>query len=75
MFHVKEKRFTLPEVSKMLGELDLQFIGLDDFLAKRKYKNLYPLDIKNTSLSNWHQLEKKNPNIFMGMYNFFVKKK
>lgn len=75
MFHVKEKRFTLPELSKMLEELDLQFIGFDDFLAKRKYKNLYPLDIKNTSLSNWHQFEKKNPNIFMGMYNFFVKKK
>ena len=65
MFHVQESRFTLPEISKILDELDLEFIGFDDFLAKKKYKNSYPLDIKNTSLPNWHQFEKKNPNLLI----------
>ena len=36
--------------------------------ANKKYNE------KNPSLKNWHESEMKYPNIFQGMYQFWVKK-
>ncbi len=74
LFNVQEHRFTLPELSKVLLSLDLEFLGFADLIVKNKYSKLYPSDKKNILLDNWHQFEVDNPETFTGMYNFWVKK-
>ena len=77
LFHVQEHRFTIPQISKILKDLDLEFLGFffDDEHIKRKFSKFFPNDKENISLDNWHQFEINNPNIFSSMYQFWVKKK
>ena len=76
LFHVQEHRFTIPQISKILKDLNLEFLGFD-FAAqsvKIEYLKLFPNDEKCISLANWHQFELNNPNTFIGMYQFWVRK-
>ena len=79
LFHVQEHRFTIPQISKALIELDLKFIGFIFPTAKdREVKNLYhrhfPEDREMTNLSHWDQLERQYPNTFSFMYQFWCQK-
>ena len=76
LFHVQEHRFTIPQISKILKDLNLEFLGFvfPIPLIKKKYFKFFPEDKEHTSLNNWHEFEKKNPNTFGGMYQFWVKK-
>ena len=74
ILHVKEHRFTLPKISKLLQKYNLQFLGFTNVLIKKDYSKFYKDDKKFTSLKNWHDFETKYPNIFQGMYQFWVKK-
>jgi tetratricopeptide (TPR) repeat protein len=38
------------------------------------YSKSFPDDKVNISLNNWHQFEKRNPNTFIAMYQFWAKK-
>ncbi len=75
-FHVKEHRFTLPQIKTMLEEMSLSFIGfefsgnpaMDDFTTKFTDKDAA------LSLDLWDQYEKENPSTFLGMYQFWVRK-
>ena len=42
---------------------------------KKEFLKSFPKDINNISLDNWHQFELDNPDIFVGMYQFWLKKK
>ena len=78
MFHVQEHRFTIPLISKILKELDLEFLGFTVFYTdgiKKEFSKSFPEDKKNISLDNWHQFEVSNPDTFSTMYQFWVKKK
>ena len=74
ILHVQEHRFTLPKISKLLQKYNLQFLGFTNVLIKKDYSKFYKDDKKFTSLKNWHDFETKYPNIFHGMYQFWVKK-
>ena len=74
MFHVKEHRFTIPEISKMLKKLNLEFLGFLNLLIKIKFSKFFPNDKKNISLDNWNQFEISNPDTFSNMYQFWVRK-
>ena len=77
LFHVQEHRFTIPQISKILSDLDLEFLGfnfIDDYI-KNEFTQIFPEDKNNVSLDNWHHFELNNPDIFIGMYQFWVKKK
>ena len=74
ILHVQEHRFTLPKISKLLQKYNLQFLGFTNVLIKKDYSKFYRDDKKFTSLKNWHDFETKYPNIFQGMYQFWVKK-
>jgi hypothetical protein len=74
MFHVQEHRFTLPEISKMLKNLNLKFLSFDDPLIKKEFSKIFPNDKKNISLDNWNQFEISNPDTFSNMYQFWVRK-
>ena len=76
LFHTQEHRFTIPEISKILNDLNLEFIGFEipKISTKIQYSKLFPNDKKNVSLDNWHQYEMDNPETFVDMYQFWVKK-
>ena len=76
LFHVQEHRFTIPQISKIINDLNLKFLGFffRDPLIKKKFSKLFPEDKNNISLDNWHQFEINNPDTFIGMYQFWVRK-
>ena len=77
LFHVQEHRFTIPEITKILNDFNLEFIGFEISKSsiKTQYSRLYPDDKKNISLHNWHQFEMSHPDTFFDMYQFWVRKK
>ena len=75
LFHVQEHHFTLPKLSEIMFNFNLEFLGFSDLEIKKKYSKLYPKDKKNILLDNWHKLEIDNTDTFLGMYNFWVRKK
>ena len=74
MFHVQEHHFTLPEISKMLKNLNLEFLGFMNPLIQTKFSKFFPNDKKNISLDNWNKFEINNPDTFSNMYQFWVRK-
>ena len=74
MFHVQEHRFTIPEISKMLKNLNLEFLGFINPFIKTKFSEFFPNDKKNISLGNWNQFEISHPDTFAGLYQFWVRK-
>ena len=74
MFHVQEHRFTLPEISKILKNLNLEFLGFSNQFIKPRFSKIFTNDKKNISLDNWNKFENNNPNTFYNMYQFWVKK-
>ena len=77
LFHIQEHRFTILQISKILKDLNLEFLGFNISNSKSKieYSKLFPNDKENISLDNWHQFEIDNPNTFISMYQFWVRKK
>ena len=77
LFHTQVHLFTIPQISKILKNLNLQFLGFinSDITLKTKFLRSFPEDKNNTSLDNWHQFEINNPKIFAKMYQFWIKKK
>jgi len=76
LFNVQEHRFTIKEISKILKDFNLEFLGffsLNPFL-KKEFSRSFPNDEKNISLENWNKFEVSNPNIFGQMYQFWVRK-
>jgi SAM-dependent methyltransferase len=74
LFHVEEHRFTLPEISRCLDELGLEFMGFEmrNQAVVGRYLARFPDDPGATDLQNWHRFEEDEPNIFIGMYQFWV---
>ena len=76
LFHVQEHRFTIPQISEILNDLNLEFLGFFFLnpLIKKKFSKLFPEDKNNISLDNWHKFEINNPDTFVSMYQFWVRK-
>ena len=76
LFHVQEHRFTLPQIEQALNDLGLKFLGFEmkQSSIMSKFSESYPGNDAPTSLSSWHQFELNNPDIFKGMYLFWVQK-
>ena len=75
MFHVQEHRFTLPQISKIISDFNLEFLGFVDQTIKNRYAKLFPNDEKNISLENWDNFEKSEPDTFISMYSFWLRRK
>ena len=74
LFHVQEHRFTIPQISRMLKKFNLEFLGFINSSNKNKFLKFFPQsDIAD--LDKWNKFENDNPSTFMGMYQFWVKKK
>ncbi|NTV12782.1 MAG: tetratricopeptide repeat protein [Desulfobulbaceae bacterium] len=76
IFHVQEHRFTLPQIAELLAEFNLEFLGFDlNVEIKSAYLAEHGDDPGAISLADWHLYEEKNPGTFIGMYDFWVRKK
>lgn len=75
LFHVQERRYTIPELADALRRLGLQFIGfsVEDAVSKQ-YSDSFPDDKFGTNLNNWHEFETQHPDTFTGMYQFWSQK-
>lgn len=74
LFHVMERRITIPQLNEQLKKSKLKFIGfinLENIYSL--YDQYYKNDPQRLNLENWHELECKNPDIFRRMYQFWVK--
>ena len=76
LFHVQEHRFTILQISKILKDLNLEFLGFffSNPVVKKEFSKSFPEDKNNISLDNWNQFELNNPDTFTGMYQFWVRK-
>lgn len=77
IFHVQEHRFTIPKIKDYLDRLGLEFVAFQAPTAniKADYLNDYPDDPTLKNLENWDNYEKRNPDTFVTMYQFWCRKK
>ena len=72
LFHVREHRFTLPQVAAALEKLGLTFLAFEtDGAVRRLHRKLFGTE---TSLACWDRLEELYPDTFLGMYQFWCLK-
>ncbi|MBI5660238.1 MAG: tetratricopeptide repeat protein [Nitrosomonadales bacterium] len=76
IFNVQEHRYTLSQLKENLAELGLNFIGFSvEPSLLSQYKRRFPDDLSQTNLDCWDIFEHENPNMFFGMYQFWVQKR
>lgn len=77
LFHVQERRFSLPEIGAMLDSLGLSFCGFD--LSDARILTAFRQDHAEPEalfdLAAWHAFETAHPDAFAGMYQFWVQKR
>ncbi len=75
LFHVQEHRLTLPEIGRWLEQFNLTFLGFDiSPETSRAFQSSFPNPGSETDLGLWDIYENRNPEIFNGMYQFWVQK-
>ena len=74
IFHVQEHRFTLPQIKSCLDGMGLRFCGFENqnVISNFKEFNRNKADIYDLDL--WHEYEKRNPEAFTEMYQFWCQK-
>lgn len=76
LFHENEYNFDLVEISNMLCDVGLEFVGFDlhDRALLGEYMTMFPDDRGATSLENWSRFEEVHPDAFSSMYVFWCRK-
>jgi SAM-dependent methyltransferase len=75
LFHVQEHHIPLAAIGDFLAGHDLRLLGFsieDAVLAA--YRQRFPDDPGATDLGHWQAFERDNPDIFSGMYQFWLQK-
>lgn len=75
LFHVQEHRFTLPALQALLEQMSLRFVGFElgrDQVAG--FQRSFPDPAALGDLAAWDIHEQRNPDLFAGMYVFWVTK-
>ncbi|MEM8645988.1 MAG: methyltransferase domain-containing protein [Pseudomonadota bacterium] len=76
LFHVQEHRFTLQKVQAALETLGLDFLGFDLPTALKEGPKAHTLPPQGSleALNAWDAFEQENPDTFIRMYQFWVRK-
>jgi SAM-dependent methyltransferase len=76
LFHVQERRFTLPELKAFFAENNLRFVGfvLPPAVRERYHAQFRAAGAPMSDLNLWHKIESEHPDVFTGMYQFWVQK-
>lgn len=76
LFHVQEHHVALAEIEVFLEENDTTFLGFDVAAGiLQSYRTRFPNDRAATNLAQWQAFERENPETFVGMYQFWIRKK
>ncbi|AOH36247.2 tetratricopeptide repeat protein [Luteimonas sp. JM171] len=76
LFHVQEHRFTLPGIQALLDRFSLEFAGFE--LGAREvagFRRQHPQPEALRDLAAWDAHERQRPELFSGMYVFWVRKR
>jgi SAM-dependent methyltransferase/Tfp pilus assembly protein PilF len=75
LFHVCEHRYTIPQLTQLLDDLELEFMGFEfaDATVLARYRERYPDDPTARSLADWTDYEAQMPDTFAAMYQFWVR--
>jgi tetratricopeptide (TPR) repeat protein/2-polyprenyl-3-methyl-5-hydroxy-6-metoxy-1,4-benzoquinol methylase len=74
-FHVQEHSLTLSQIESFLVDVGLEFIGFElDRSVLHQYRVRFTDDPSCTHLRNWASFEADNPEMFSGMYQFWIQK-
>ena len=71
LFHVQEHRFTISGIRSLLAATGLEFIGFERLDAAPARAAAEP---SPNSLEGWDEHERRHPDTFPGMYQFWVQK-
>ena len=75
VFRPQEHRLTLPDLQAFIAGNRLEFLGFETSSHVRsEFAKRFPQERALTDLANWHAFEKDNPDTFLDMYNFWVRK-
>jgi SAM-dependent methyltransferase/tetratricopeptide (TPR) repeat protein len=75
LFHVQERRITLPEIKAFLAANDVQFAGFNlEPPVLRRFAARFAEPAAIGDLDRWHVFETEVPDTFAGMYQFWVRK-
>ena len=74
VFHVQEHRFTLPQIKNCLDELGLKFCGFTNRELTSNFRKFHDEGSDICDLMLWHEFEERNPDTFLGMYQFWCQK-
>ena len=74
LFHVKEHRFTIPQIQNCLNSLKLQFAGFSGKKRIADFRIVYPESTDLYDLNQWESFEISKPATFRGMYQFWCQK-
>ncbi len=75
LFHMQERRCTIPQIAKFLDENNLEFLGfsIEDNILQQ-FRARFSRQ-KEADLMAWHEFEIEHPDTFRAMYVFWVQKK
>ncbi len=69
VFHVHERRFTIPKVGGALAAAGLRLLGFEASRETRaRYRRTFPADLHLRSLESLAEFERAHPEAFAGMY-------
>jgi SAM-dependent methyltransferase len=73
LFHEQEHCFSIPQLQELIKKFRLNFLGFvfTNAIISKNFVELYGQD-RLDDLDAWSQFEQKNPDIFIGMYQFVV---
>lgn len=75
LFHVHEQRMRLPAIAAFLRDNGLTFLGFEtDNAIIQAYRSRFPDNPATINLDQWDVFESENPDIFSGMYVFWIQK-
>ena len=73
LFHAQEHRMTLAGIAAFLRDNGLTFLGFEiDGNVLHAYRRRFANDPAATDLAQWQAFETDNPDIFIGMYQFWI---
>lgn len=76
LFHVQESRYSLPGIVRLLDGAGLRFISFElDPSQLAKFQAAFPAEQSLADLGLWNEFERRNPDFFASMYQFWVCKK
>ncbi|MBK52861.1 MAG: hypothetical protein CMQ45_10825 [Gammaproteobacteria bacterium] len=74
IFHIQEHHFTVPKIKTCLDELGLEFCGFENKGVISNFREHHGNGADIYDLDLWHQYEERNPQAFVGMYQFWCQK-